>query len=82
MTIKTIFIEELYIPYEENLYKNIEEDPYLNNMLKNIENLPPLKVIDLGNEYIDRYSLQDGYHRISVYKYKKINKFKVEILNN
>lgn len=68
-----IDIDSLYIPYPESLYskETIESNLYLLNMKKNVEKLPPIKVINLGNEY----SLSDGYHRVSIFKnlnYKKI----------
>ena len=75
--IETINIDDLHIPYPDSLCSNerIESDRYLLDMIKLVEFLPPIKVIDLG----DVYSLSDGYHRISIYKYLGITKTKAEV---
>lgn len=75
--IEIIDIDSLYIPYPESLYskESIESNPYLLNMRKNVENLPPIEVINLGNEY----SLSDGYHRVSIFKYLNCRKISAEV---
>lgn len=75
--IKTINVDDLYIPYPESICNSerIESDQYLLDMIELVEFLPPIKIIDLG----DIYSLSDGYHRISIYKYLGLKKIKAEI---
>jgi len=75
--IETINIDDLYIGVPEHIYnkEEIENDSYLIKMKENVENLPPIEVIDLGNEY----SLSNGYHRVSIYKYLGIKKIKAEV---
>ena len=72
-----IDIDSLYIPYPTSLCSNerIESDQYLLNMIELVEFLPPIEVIDLGGVY----SLSDGYHRVSIYKYLGLKKIKAEV---
>lgn len=76
--VETINIDDLYIPYPDSLCSNerIESDQYLIDMVECVEFLPPIKTIDLGNGI---YSLSDGYHRVSIYRYLGIKKIKVEV---
>ena len=75
--IKTINVSDLYIGTPESIYnkESIETDLYLIEMKKNVKNLPPIEVIDLG----DIYSLTNGYHRVSIYKYLGLKKIKAEV---
>ena len=75
--IEIINIDDLFIGIPEHIYnkKAIETDPYLISMKQNLKSLPPIKVIDLG----DIYSLSNGYHRVSIYKYLNIKKIKAEV---
>ena len=75
--IKTINIDDLFIGTPEHIYNKeaIETDPYLINMKQNLKDLPPIKVIDLG----DIYSLSNGYHRVSIYMYLGLKKIKAEV---
>ena len=75
--IKTINIDDLYIGTPEHIYNNeeIETDLYLIKMKNNLKKLPPIEVIDLG----DAYSLTDGYHRVSIYKYLNLKQIKAEV---
>ena len=70
-------IDSLYIPYPNSLYNSekIESNTYLLNMKEAIRFLPPIVVIDLG----DVYSLSDGYHRVSIYKYLGLKQIKAEV---
>jgi len=75
--IEIINIDDLYIGTPEHIYskEEIETDPYLIKMRENVENLPPIEVIDLG----DVYSLSNGYHRVSIYKYLDLKQIKAEV---
>ena len=75
--IKSINVDDLYIGTPEAIFSKeaIETNPYLISMKQNLKSLPPIKVIDLG----DIYSLSDGYHRISIYKYLDLKKIKAVI---
>jgi len=75
--IKSINVDDLHIGTPESIFNKeaIETDPYLISMKQNLKDLPPINVIDLG----DIYSLSDGYHRISIYKYLGITKIKAEV---
>ena len=77
MTTKTINIDDLYIGTPEHIYnkEEIETIPYLIRMKENVVNLPPIEVIDLGDEY----SLSNGYHRVSIYKYLGLKQIKAEV---
>ena len=70
-------IEFSYHDYPNSLCSNerIESDQYLLNMIELVEFLPPIEVIDLGGVY----SLSDGYHRVSIYKYLGLKKIKAEV---
>jgi len=76
--IKTINIDDLYIGVPEHIYNKeaIETDFYLIKMKDNLKSLPPIEVIDLWD---GTYSLSNGYHRVSIYKYLGIKKIKAEI---
>lgn len=76
---KNILIENIYIGYPESLYseKDIQNDKYLNQMKTDINKLPPIKVIEISDNL---FSLSDGYHRYSIFKYLKHKKIKCEIL--
>jgi len=75
--IETINIDDLYIGYPEHIYDKeaIKTDPYLIKMKENANMLPPIQVIDLG----DVFSLSNGYHRVSIYKYLGLKKIKAEV---
>ncbi len=75
--IKTINIDDLYIGTPEHIYnkESIETNLYLIKMKDDLKNLPPIEVIDLG----DVYSLSNGYHRVSIYKYLGLKKIKAEV---
>ena len=77
MQIKTVDMDSLYIPYPDSLYNNerIESEQYLIDMKNHIEDLPPIEVIDLG----DIYSLSNGYHRVSIYKYLGLKQIRAEV---
>ena len=75
--IKTININDLHIPYPDSLCnsKRIESDKYLLDMIECVHFLPPIETIDLGGIY----SLTDGYHRVSIYIYLGLKKFRAEV---
>ena len=76
---KMIKIENIYIGYPESLYsaKDIQKDVYLSQMVVNVNDLPPIKVIKLSD---NEFSLSDGYHRISIFKYLNKRQIKCEVL--
>ena len=77
--LEIISMEKIYVGYPEGLYSSeiIKKDKYLSQMVKDIEKLPPIKVIKLSD---NEFSLSDGYHRFSVFKYSNYTKVRCEVL--
>ena len=80
MKIKTILLENIYIPYLSHILSSdyILNNEYMFIMLKDVKKLPPISVIKLSDS---EYSLSDGYHRLSIFKHLNYKKIICEILN-
>ncbi len=76
---ETISMKNIYVGYPEGLYtsEDIQKDKYLNQMVVDINKLPPIQIIKLSD---NEFSLSNGYHRFSVFKYLNYTKIKCEVL--
>lgn len=72
-------MKSIYVGYPEGLYssEDIKKDKYLNQMVVDINKLPPVQVIKLSG---NKFSLSNGYHRFSVFKYLDYIEIKCEVL--
>jgi len=75
---KTIPMEDIYVHSCKDLYSSeyIKWDEYLSQMVRDAKNLPPITVIKLSDQ---AYSLTDGYHRLSVFKYLNYAQVRCEV---
>ena len=72
-------IDDIYVGYPEGLYssEDIKKDQYLSQMAKDVKKLPPVQVIKLSD---NEFSLSNGYHRFSIFKYLNYTKIRCEVL--